>query len=75
MTIDVRRDGNVAVVPLNRPERKNAITMALCGEIQGAFQDLQANDEVPANILTGAGGDFAACADVGEMAPAACAGI
>jgi enoyl-CoA hydratase/carnithine racemase len=41
--------------------------MAICGEVQGAFQDLQDDDEVPANILTGAGGDFAACADVGEM--------
>ncbi len=67
MSIDVKVDGGVAVVTISRPERKNAITMAMRGEFQAAFQQLQDEDEVRAIILTGAGGDFAAGADVGEM--------
>lgn len=67
MSIDVTRDGGVAIVTINRPERKNAITMAMRNGFQSVFQDLQDDDEIRAIILTGAGGDFAAGADVGEM--------
>lgn len=67
MSIDVVREGGIALVTINRPERKNAVTMAMRTEFQGVFQALQDDDEVRAIILTGAGGDFAAGADVGEM--------
>lgn len=67
MSIDVIRDGGVAIVTINRPERKNAVTMAMRQAFQDVFQELQDDDEVRAIILTGAGGDFAAGADVGEM--------
>jgi 2-(1,2-epoxy-1,2-dihydrophenyl)acetyl-CoA isomerase len=67
MTITVSRDGGVAIVTINRPERKNAITIAMRSEFQTAFQALQDDDEVRVIILTGAAGDFAAGADVGEM--------
>lgn len=67
MSVDVSIDGGVAIVTINRPERKNAITMAMRQEFQGVFQQLQDDDEVRAIILTGAGTDFAAGADVGEM--------
>lgn len=67
MAIDVIKDGGVAIVTINRPERKNAITMAMRSDFQTVFQDLQDDDDVRAIILTGAGGDFAAGADVGEM--------
>lgn len=67
MSIDVAVADGVAVVTINRPERKNAITMAMRGQFQTVFQQLQDDDEVRAIILTGAGGEFAAGADVGEM--------
>ena len=67
MSIDVRIDGGVAIVTINRPERKNAITMAMREQFQGVFQMLQDDDDVRAIVLTGAGNDFAAGADVGEM--------
>jgi 2-(1,2-epoxy-1,2-dihydrophenyl)acetyl-CoA isomerase len=67
MSIDVSIDGGVAIVTINRPERKNAITMAMRQEFQGVFQRLQDDDEVRAIILTGAGTDFSAGADVGEI--------
>ena len=67
MSVDVEIAGGVATVTINRPERKNAITMAMRGEFQTVFQALQDDDDVRVVILTGAGGDFAAGADVGEM--------
>ena len=67
MTIDVSKEDGVAIVTINRPERKNAITMAMRMDFQAIFQSLQDDDEVRAIILTGADGNFAAGADVGEM--------
>ncbi len=67
MSIDVTRVGGVAIVTINRPERKNALTMAMRQQFPGIMVELQDDDEVRAIILTGAGGDFAAGADVGEM--------
>lgn len=67
MSVDVSIDGGVATVTINRPERKNAITMAMRQQFQDVFQSLQDDDDVRVVILKGAGGDFAAGADVGEM--------
>lgn len=67
MSVDVSIENGIATVTINRPERKNAITMAMRDDFQQAFQRLQDDFEVRAIILTGAGGDFAAGADVGEM--------
>lgn len=67
MSVEVKMDGGVATVIINRPERKNAITFAMRTEIKDAFEKLQDDDDVRCIILTGAGSDFAAGADVGEM--------
>ncbi|KHK89119.1 enoyl-CoA hydratase/isomerase family protein [Novosphingobium malaysiense] len=67
MSVDVNVEGGVATVTINRPERKNAITFAMREQFQEVFQKLQDDDEIRAIILTGAGSDFAAGADVGEM--------
>lgn len=67
MSIDVSRQDNVAIVTINRPARKNAITLQMRGSFQTIFQDLADDNEIRAIVLCGAGGDFSAGADVGEM--------
>lgn len=67
MSVEVEIVGGVATVTINRPERKNAITLAMRTQIQSVFQQLQDDDEVRAIIFTGAGGSFSAGADVGEI--------
>lgn len=67
MSIDVTRVGAVAIVTINRPERKNALNMAMRQQFPGVMVEVQDDDDVRAIILTGAGGDFAAGADVSEM--------
>jgi 2-(1,2-epoxy-1,2-dihydrophenyl)acetyl-CoA isomerase len=67
MTIDISKAKGVATVTLNRPEKKNAINLAMREQLWTAFEDIAEDDEVRAVVLTGAGGDFCAGIDVSEM--------
>ncbi len=62
------RDG-VAVVTLNRPEKRNALNFQTIGDIFDCFQQLSGKEEVRVVILTGSGEKaFAAGADINELA-------
>ena len=65
----VQRDGYVARVIINRPERRNAISLAAWQSLAAAFDNLDADPEVRVVVLTGAG-DRAFCAgnDISEFA-------
>ena len=58
----------IAIVTINRPEKRNAISLAVWPLLGTIFRELQARDEVRAVILTGAGGNFSAGADISEFA-------
>lgn len=60
------RDGDVAVLTLNRPERHNALTDSLYGELGKAFDEAVADDKVRAIVLAGAGKSFCGGFDLGE---------
>ncbi len=62
------RDG-YAVVTLDRPDKYNALNLALLRELAGALERAEADDAVRVVVLTGAGRAFCAGADVGEMEP------
>jgi enoyl-CoA hydratase len=67
-TIALERDGNIAVVTLNRPKVLNALNLQLIRELKDAFAALEADPEVRAIVLTGSGEKaFAAGADIGEL--------
>ena len=60
---------HVARVTIDRPERRNALSWALVGELRAAFDRAKANPEVRVCVLTGAGDRaFCAGADLGAMA-------
>src|SRR5437660_2930298 len=63
-TILLERRGGVAVVTLNRPERRNAYTPRMGAELHAAFAELEADDAVRAIVVTGAGRDFCVGADL-----------
>ena len=67
--IEYQREGAVARIVINRPERKNALAGDMRAQLTAAFQAADADDEVRAVILTGAGDTFCAGADVSRMAP------
>lgn len=64
-TIQIEREGNVAVLRLNRPERLNAVNGAMHSELMSLFLDVQADADVRAAVLTGAGRAFCAGGDFG----------
>ena len=67
MSIDLVMDGNVAIITINRPEKKNSVTFDMRAQVQAVFQKVADDPEVRAIIYTGAGNDFSAGADVTEM--------
>lgn len=67
MTVDVESRNGVAIVTLNRPETKNAITQDMRRQLWEAFEGIALDNEVRAVILTGAGGNFCSGMDVGNM--------
>jgi enoyl-CoA hydratase len=66
-TIIVERRGRVGLVRLNRPQALNALCAALIAELGAALDDLEADGEIGAIVLTGSEKAFAAGADIKEM--------
>ncbi len=62
--IELQVDSGVATVTLNRPERMNAWTNRMNGELTEAMRACDADDTVRAVIITGAGRAFCAGADL-----------
>ena len=60
-------EGNVGVITLNRPERKNPLTFESYAELRDFFRDLQSERSVKAIVITGAGGNFCSGGDVHEI--------
>jgi len=56
--------GHVLIVTLNRPEVKNAANNALSVAMNAAMDQLDDTDDLFVGIVTGAGGDFSAGADL-----------
>ena len=62
----IERDGPVATVTLNRPDRLNALNRALRAAIVEAFGELAGDPSVRAAVLTGKGRAFTAGVDLKE---------
>ena len=69
----VSREGRVAMVTLNRPKARNAVTRGMWAEIRDRLRELEADTDVGVVVLTGAAGEgekqaFSAGGDVKDMA-------
>lgn len=65
--IKVEKTDGVAIVTLNRPKQRNAVSYAMWCELAARFRGLDSDPEVRAILLTGAGPDFSAGADISEF--------
>jgi enoyl-CoA hydratase/carnithine racemase len=63
----VRRDPPAARLVLNRPEKRNALSLALMREAIQALEELGADPEVRAIVIEGAGPGFSGGHDLAEM--------
>ncbi len=71
----VERDGPVTTVVINRPQARNACTVAMVKALNDAFMAFEADAEARVAVLTGAGGAFCAGADLKELASGAALGF
>lgn len=60
-------DGSIGRLTLNRPERMNAITVALAGQLEARLRALGEHRDVHAIVIRGAGGNFCAGGDFEEV--------
>jgi enoyl-CoA hydratase/carnithine racemase len=67
--VQVRREGSIAIVTLNNPEKINAYNMAMRTGLFDRLVELNSDNDCRAIVLTGAGGNFCAGGDISEMAP------
>jgi 2-(1,2-epoxy-1,2-dihydrophenyl)acetyl-CoA isomerase len=67
MTVHFERQDGVAIVTLDRPETKNAITNEMRRLLWEAFEEVAMDHDIRAVVLTGANGDFCSGMDVGGM--------
>ena len=65
-----RRDDGIAVLTLNAPERRNALTVAMAEALTAACEEIDADDSIGAVVVRGEGGYFCAGGDRATLAAA-----
>jgi enoyl-CoA hydratase/carnithine racemase len=66
--IQLLRDGHVATLKLNRPDTRNAMSIAMGDEVQRAVEEIRADDQIRVLVVTGEGKSFSAGGDLGMLA-------
>ena len=62
----VERDGPVVVLTMNRPERKNALTIDMIVRMADAWDMIDGDDDIRCAILTGAGSSYCVGGDMSD---------
>jgi enoyl-CoA hydratase/carnithine racemase len=65
--IQVRHDGEIAIVCLNNPARLNAFSVRMREQLYSHLLEIEQREDCRALVLTGAGGNFCAGGDISEM--------
>jgi len=68
MSVSVTRDGSVTIVSIERADRRNAVDGPTARRLYDAFRAFDADDAASVAVLTGAGGNFCAGADLKAIA-------
>ncbi|OGQ77850.1 MAG: hypothetical protein A3F90_19510 [Deltaproteobacteria bacterium RIFCSPLOWO2_12_FULL_60_19] len=63
----VSKEGGIATVQLNRPQKKNSLNTEVRRELEAAFREIGEDSGVRAVIVTGGDEIFCAGADIGEI--------
>lgn len=61
------RRGATAIVTMNRPEAKNALSLPMLVGMADAWDEIDGNDDIRCAVLTGAGGTFCSGMDLKSM--------
>ena len=71
----VERKSAVTTITINRPQARNACTLAMVKALHDAFIEFEADTGSKVAVLTGAGGTFCAGADLKELADGSALGF
>ncbi len=63
----VTDDGPIRIIRMNRPEKKNALTLAMYDAMAQAIEDAQANEALRCLLIAGAPGAFCAGNDLNDF--------
>jgi enoyl-CoA hydratase/carnithine racemase len=72
--VAVTDDGAVRTIRLNRPEKKNALTLAMYADMTTALREANQTDTIRCVVFAGAPGVFSAGNDIGDFLGAALGG-
>jgi enoyl-CoA hydratase/carnithine racemase len=67
MNLQIAHEGPTAIITLNRPERRNALSLELMLDLIAALDEIGRNREIRAVILAAAGKVFCSGHDLGQM--------
>ena len=70
----VERDGHIVTVTINRPDKRNAFNAEVLCRLCDAWDLIDGDPDIRVGILTGAGGDFSAGADLDRLVGALLSG-
>jgi enoyl-CoA hydratase/carnithine racemase len=73
-TVSLERDGHVLLIGLNRPEKRNAFTLAMLADLSRAYALLESDDSLRAGVLFAHGEHFTAGLDLIDVGPAIASG-
>lgn len=68
MTVRAERRGNIVVITIDRPTRRNAVDSPTATALDAAFVEFERDESLSIAVLTGAGGTFCAGADLKAIA-------
>jgi enoyl-CoA hydratase len=66
--IELNRDGHVATLKLNRPDTRNAMSIAMGDEVQHAVEAVRGDADIRVLVITGEGRAFSSGGDLGMLA-------
>jgi len=67
--VGVEKQDRIVTLTINNPAQRNALSFELVDELKSAIEEIKADPEVLAVILTGAGKGFSSGGDVSSMSP------
>ena len=65
--IHTKFENKIMELRISRPEKRNALSRAMYGQLASALDDMQHNEQCHAIVICGEGGNFTVGADIGDF--------
>lgn len=62
----IERDGGVVILTMNRPQKRNALSLNMISQLAQVWDEIDADDTIRVAVLTGAGDSYCAGGDLSD---------